>query len=83
MATVSRLAIYCSRLKTGNFRKIAINYCTNRPNNPILYKSKKYWYYLIGGGILTGAFGVYKWQRLGSVSAYQPKKVKVSKTFSN
>lgn len=83
MATVSRLAIYCSRLKAGNFRKITNNYCTNRPNNREFIKSKKYWCYLVGGGVLTGAFSVYKWQRLGSVSAYQPKKGKVSKIFSN
>lgn len=82
MATVSGFTIYCSRLRIGNLRRFANNYCTNRPINRASIKSNKYWCYLLGGSVFTGAIAIYEWQRLNSVHALNPKKIKVSKALN-
>lgn len=76
MASVRGLPVRWSRLKIENFRKFSRNSTTNQPINRNLNSGQKYWLYLLGGSVCAGAY--FKWQQSSSVTAFNPKKLKVS-----
>lgn len=82
MASVIGLPIRCSRLKIANFKQLARNFGTNstisaRPNS----RQSNLWWYLLGGSVCAGVY--VKSQQSSMVTAFNPKKIKVSVTKLN
>lgn len=76
MASVRGLPVRWSRLKIENFRQFSRNFSTNQQINRKLNSGRRYWWYLLGGSVCAGAY--FRWQQLSAVTAFNPKKMKVS-----
>lgn len=76
MASVMGLPVRGSRLKIGQFRQLTRNFNTNQTINRKLNSGQNYWWYLLGGSVCAGAY--LKWQQTTTVTAFNPKKFKVS-----
>lgn len=77
MASVISVPVRSSRLKIINFRQFTFNYSTNSQFSRKINSAGRYWWCLLGGSVLAGS--LLKWQPWPSVSAFNPKKIKVSK----
>lgn len=76
MASVIGLPVRCSRLKIINLKQLTRNFSANSTINRRLNGGRSYWLYLLGGSVCAGAY--FKWQQTTMVTAFNPRKLKVS-----
>lgn len=78
MASVIGLPVRCSRLKIINLNQLTRNFSANSTVNRRLNSGRSYLLYLLGGSVCAGLY--LKWQQSSMVTAFNPKKMKVSVT---
>lgn len=78
MALVIGLPIRRCRLKIPNLTQFTRSFNSSASIKRAIGRNDRYWY-LIGGSLV--AFTYAKWHRLGTVQAFNPKKIKVSERW--